>query len=75
MANKLRAAVIGVGVGFNHIHGYQTSPLAEMAAICDMNPAVLKYQGDAFKIPEDMRFTDYMTLLKRDDIDATPPAT
>ncbi len=74
MADKIRAAVIGVGVGFNHIHGYQTSPLAEMSAICDANPAVLKYQGEEFKIPEAMRFTDYKELLKRDDIDAVSVA-
>ena len=54
MANesKLRTAVIGVGVGWNHIQGYQTSPQADLVAICDLNPAVLKLRGDEFKIAE-----------------------
>ena len=70
MTTKLRAAVIGVGVGFAHVKGYQSSPNAKMAAICDANPAVLKFQGEEFNIPEAMRFTNYLDVLKRDDIDA-----
>jgi len=70
MTNLLRTAVIGVGVGWNLIQGYQTSPQADLVAICDLNPAVLKLRGDEFKIAESARFTDYHEVLQRDDVDA-----
>ena len=74
MANKIRTAVIGVGVGFAHVRGYQESPLADLVALCDANPTVLKVQGEAYNIPEADRYTDYNELLKRDDIDAVSVA-
>jgi len=67
---KLRAAVIGVGVGWNHIEGYQTCPDSELIAICDANPTVLAERGPKFNVPESARFTDYKELLKREDLDA-----
>jgi predicted dehydrogenase len=72
MANesKLRAAVIGVGVGWNHIEGYQTHPGCELAAICDVNPAILKERGDKFNVPDNRRYTDYRELLASNEIDA-----
>ncbi|MFN4294126.1 MAG: Gfo/Idh/MocA family protein [Thermoflexales bacterium] len=69
-ASKLRAAVIGVGVGWNHIEGYQTHPNCELAAICDINPAILKERGDRFNVPESRRFTDYREVLQSSEIDA-----
>ena len=68
--SKIRTAVIGVGVGFAHIDGYQTHPGCDLVAICDMNPAALKAQGDKFNIPENGRFTDYKELLKSKELDA-----
>jgi predicted dehydrogenase len=72
MANesKLRAAVIGVGVGWNHIEGYQTHPGCELAAICDVNPAILKERGDKFNVPDNHRYTDYRELLASNEIEA-----
>lgn len=34
---RLRAAVIGLGVGEQHIAGYEAHPACEVVAICDMN--------------------------------------
>jgi predicted dehydrogenase len=68
--SKIRTAVIGVGVGWNHIEGFQTSPNSELVAICDVNPAALKDRGDKFNIPENHRFTDYKEVLASKEIDA-----
>ncbi|MCS7054661.1 MAG: Gfo/Idh/MocA family oxidoreductase [Thermoflexales bacterium] len=68
-SSKIRAAVIGIGVGWNHIEGYQTHPHCELVAICDVNPQILKERGDRFNIPEAYRFTDYRDVLKSNEID------
>lgn len=68
--SKLRAAVIGVGVGWNHIDGFLTSPNSELVAICDVNPVALKERGDKYNIPESRRFTDYKDVLASKEIDA-----
>ncbi len=33
--SKIKAAVIGVGVGWNHVEGYQTHPDVDLVGICD----------------------------------------
>lgn len=68
--SKLRTAVIGVGVGWNHIEGYQTHPQCELVAICDVNPALLNERGDKFNIPSSRRFTDYREVLASHEVDA-----
>ncbi len=68
--SKLRAAVIGVGVGWNHIEGYQTHPQCELVAICDINEALLHERGDRFNVPPSRRFTDYHQVLASKEIDA-----
>jgi len=68
--SKLRTAVIGVGVGWNHIEGFQTHPGCELVAICDVNPVALKERGAKFNIPETHHFTDYKQLLASKEIDA-----
>jgi len=69
-SSKLRVAVIGVGVGWNHIEGYQSHPECELVAICDANPAILKERGERFNIPESRRYTDYHEVLRLSDVDA-----
>ncbi len=68
--SKIRAAVIGVGVGWNHIEGYQTHPQCELAAICDINITLLNERGDKFNVPPSRRFTDYHEVLTSREIDA-----
>jgi predicted dehydrogenase len=70
MSSKIKAAVVGVGVGWNHIEGYQTHPDVEMVGICDLNPDVLKDRGDKFNIPEKLRFTNFDDMLASSKIDA-----
>ncbi len=68
--SNIRAAVIGVGVGWNHIEGYQTHPHCELAAICDINTTLLNERGDKFGVPPQHRFTDYREVLRAREIDA-----
>ncbi len=68
--SKLRTAVIGVGVGWNHIEGYQSDPDCELVALCDVNPTALNAMGDKYHIPENQRYTDYKALLASKEIDA-----
>jgi predicted dehydrogenase len=70
MTSKLKAAVVGVGVGWNHIEGYLSHPDVDLVGICDVNPAVLKMRGDKFGIPEDRRFTNFDDMIASSSIDA-----
>jgi predicted dehydrogenase len=69
MTEKIKAAVIGIGVGMAHAKGYIANPDAELIAVCDADPARLKERGDQLGIPADMRFTDYNELLKLPELD------
>jgi predicted dehydrogenase len=43
--DSLRAAVIGLGVGEQHILGYRSHPRCEVVAICDISPERLEAVG------------------------------
>lgn len=68
--SKIKAAVVGVGVGWNHIEGYQTHPDVDLVGICDVNPQTLKERGDKFNIPENRRFVNFDDMIKSSSIDA-----
>ncbi len=65
---KPRVAIIGLGFGAEFIPIYQRHPHAEMAGICQRNPASLREIGDRFGIAK--RYTDYADVLADPDIDA-----
>jgi predicted dehydrogenase len=67
--SKVKAAVIGVGVGWNHIEGYISHPDVELAGICDVNPQTLKERGDKFGVPENRRFTNFDDMIASSPID------
>ena len=67
MAKKIRAAVIGAGIGKYHIQGYQKHCAADVVAICDVNEAAAKAAAASFCIPE--VYTDYKKMLAQADID------
>jgi len=43
---RLRAAVIGLGVGETHIAGYQSHPACDVVALCDISPDKLSEVGE-----------------------------
>jgi predicted dehydrogenase len=63
---KVRIAVVGVrGLGRSHIRGIlENSDVAELVAICDILPDVLKTRGDEFGVPEDKRYLDFYEMIK-----------
>lgn len=69
MTEKIKAAVIGIGVGMAHARGYKACPDAELVAICDADPKRLKERGEQLGIPAEMQFTDYNELLKMKELD------
>ena len=65
----LKIAVIGLRFGMAHIEGAMSCG-AEVAAVCDSNEAHLREAGERYGIAEEKRYTSYLDLIGRDDIDA-----
>lgn len=65
---SVSVCIIGLGFGAEFIPIYQALPGVEKVAICARTASKVKETGDHFNIPEDLRFTDYDEVLKRDDI-------
>jgi predicted dehydrogenase len=70
---KLRAAVIGLGVGERHIAGYEVDPRCRVVALCDMDQAKLAEVG--VRYPECRLTTEPDELLADDSIDVVSIAT
>ncbi len=70
---KLRAGVIGVGMGRGHIKGYKSHPDVEVAAICDLDAERLARVGDEFSIAS--RYASAREMLARENLDIVSVAT
>jgi predicted dehydrogenase len=68
MAKKVRAGVIGAGIGKFHIQGYQMHPDAEVIALCDLNGALAKQVAGTFGISQ--VYGDHKKMLAKAGIDA-----
>lgn len=64
---KLKAGIIGLGVGERHLRTYQSIPEVSVQAICDIDPARLKEVGDRYGIEE--RYIDSKRITEHSDID------
>jgi predicted dehydrogenase len=67
MAKKVRAGVIGVGIGKYHLEGYQSHPDAEVVALVDLREDAL--QAAACKYGVANAFTDHHQMLKMKEVD------
>ncbi len=74
MTEKVKAAVIGLGVGLAHGKGYNANPDAELIAICDIDPVRLKERGDILGVAPEMRFIDYKEMLKLPELNVVSVA-
>ena len=77
MAKKvLKVGIIGVG-GISGVHhsGYTKCPDAELWAICDIKPNVLKEKSKLYSVPKERCFLDHRDLLKLKEIDAVSICT
>lgn len=77
MTQRLRAAVVGVGVGKQHISSYQSLPdMFEVVAVCDLNADKAREVAEQMDVPRVTTSLD--ELCRMDDVDvisiATPPA-
>lgn len=70
---RLRAAVVGLGVGEQHIAGYRAHPACEVVAICDSDPAKLAQVGE--RHPELRRAADARELLEDPEIEVVSIAS
>ena len=65
----LRAALVGVGrIADMHYLGYSATPMAELVAICDVDPDLLRLRADEWGI--DKTYGDFDQLLGDPDVDA-----
>lgn len=63
----LKAGVIGLGVGEQHVAGYQSCPAVEVAAVCDIDPAKLREVADRRGVSQ--RHADWRRVTEDPDID------
>ena len=62
MSRRLRVAVVGLGVGGQHVQAYAARPdLFEIAALCDLDPERLRRFGDEHGV--ETLLSDYAALL------------
>lgn len=71
---RIRFGVIGAGLwGEAHAEVYSTHPLAQLAAVCDMDGAKAKRLAEKYGAPK--VFTDYREMVADPGIDAVAVAT
>ena len=63
-AKKLRAGVVGTGMGRYHMEAYANHPGVELLAVCDLNGPEAKQMADRFGARH--VFTDYQKMLELD---------
>lgn len=71
---KYRAGIVGLSRGHGLVNALATHPEVEIAALCDLNPALLEEIGNQYHVPDRMRFTDY-TAMVNSDLDIITVAT
>lgn len=65
--HKLRAGVIGVGMGSVHMRGYASHPRCELVAVCDLSAA--KARSLAERYGARYVFRDYRRLIAMEELD------
>jgi predicted dehydrogenase len=73
MTEKLRFAVIGVGImGSSHVRDLASSEDIQLAAICDLDPQRAKNAAEAQGVPA---YTDYREMIDKEKLDGVLIAT
>ena len=74
---KLRAGVIGCGLGANHGYAYDQAPEYELVAICDLKPEVIDgfYGRSRVEHGSVREYTDYHEMLEKEALDVVSVAT
>ena len=74
----LRMGVVGVGMGGAHGATIQESGLAELAAVCDRDPARLQWRVETYEKEKGFRpqgYTDFEEMLARERLDGVVIST
>jgi predicted dehydrogenase len=71
--DTLRVGIVGLGIGRQHLKGYQQIPGVEIVAVADADPVRLEATGAGNGIPD--LYDDYRPLVARDDLDAISVCT
>ncbi len=70
----LRVAIVGVGrIADMHYQAYAENPRAELIALCDADPVLLKRRSDEWAVEK--TFSDFHELLDDQEIDAVDVVT
>jgi predicted dehydrogenase len=77
MSRRLAVAVVGLGIGRNHLDAYATLPdLYEIKAVCDLDGAKANAAAAKFGAVAETRFDSLLKIADLDVIDlCTPPNT
>jgi len=70
---KLKAGVIGLGMGAAHVKGYRSHPEVEVVAVADVDEAKLATRGDRLEVKN--RYTDAMEMIEKESLDVVSVAT
>lgn len=74
---KLRAGVIGCGLGANHAYAYANAPEYDLKSVCDLSPEVLGrfYERARLEPGSVNQYTDYREMLEKETLDVVSVAT
>ncbi|MBI3943088.1 MAG: Gfo/Idh/MocA family oxidoreductase [Chloroflexi bacterium] len=74
---KLRAGVIGCGLGASHGYAYAHAPDYDLVAICDIKPEVFDRFYERSGLPKGVyhEYTDYHEMFKKENLDVVSVAT
>lgn len=77
MANKLRAGVIGAGLGGHHGYAYAHAPEYDLVAVCDIKPEVFEKFFERAQIPRGSirEYLSYHEMLEKERLDVVSVAT
>lgn len=74
--SKTRIGVIGTGgISVLHLGAYQANPDVEIAALCDLNPALLFQRGKTYGVSPEHLYGDYREMLRHEALDAVSVCT
>lgn len=70
---KLRAGVIGLGIGYSHVKGYTSHPGTEVVALADPNAERLNKVANEFKVTA--RYESAEQMLRKEKLDVVSVCT
>ncbi|MGA3352570.1 MAG: Gfo/Idh/MocA family oxidoreductase [Acidimicrobiales bacterium] len=74
MSSKIKVGLIGLGIiSMAHVEGYKTSPDAELVAICDVNPDLLRARADELGVTPFERYEDVLDDTEVNIVDVCLP--